>query len=506
MAAPSLSDRRVAIVSSSAPYPASPPYDPPEHYPERTDRASERLDPTNRVYPAVRRLLRDLELDAERFGTPSWNPLGTLIDPGARVLLKPNWVLHQHLSGRDPFAVVTHTAVIRAVLDYVLIALDGRGRVLVADAPQANADWARLLEVTSIAETIDDVRRRTSCAVELLDLRRLTVTQRHGLTVARRYTDAETVLVDLGQRSALAPLGDTLINLCGSDYDRRATVGGHRHGHRYAAARPVLEAEVLISLPKLKVHKKTGVSINLKNMVGINADKNFIPHYRVGDARSGGDEFPDEESRLGRARDRVARLAIDNLLGRVDRVAAPVLSELLGLLHRKSRRSHALDASDAGYNQAVIKLFYRRFLGKAIRAGNWAGNDTLWRAIIDLNRIALYARVDGTLGDLPARRYLTIVDGVVGGEGEGPMDPDAVDSGVLIGGFNPVLVDIACTRLIGLDPSRIPLLTEALAACAPRLAPPASEPDVVSEPTVQVSPFRPPSGWPHLATATRVPA
>ena len=49
---------------------------------------------------AVRRLLQEAKLDAVRYGTPAWNPLGDLIDSGNKVLLKPNWVLDKNLSSR----------------------------------------------------------------------------------------------------------------------------------------------------------------------------------------------------------------------------------------------------------------------------------------------------------------------------------------------------------------------------------------------------------------------
>ena len=262
----------------------------------------------------------------------------------------------------------------------------------------------------------------------------------------------------------------------------------------------MLEADVLISIPKLKVHKKTGVSLNLKNMVGINADKNFIPHYRVGDARSGGDEFPEEHRRLGRMRDRMARGAIDLLLGRLDRVTAPVLALAVGAWHQGATGRAPGDPSDAGYNQSVIRHVYRRLLGKSVRAGNWSGNDTLWRAVLDLNRIALYATASGSLLGTPARRYFSVIDGVVGGEREGPMDPDPVAAGVLLGGFNPVAVDETAVRLMGFDPARIPLLREARAAGSRPLAPSAAA-VVSAEAEAQVRPFVPPSGWPEIALA-----
>lgn len=490
-------DPRVAVARAAGPYPLLPPFSPPERYPEFPHPENEEWDGDNRVYPAIRRLFRGLGLDAARYGTSAWNPLGNLVRPGDRVLLKPNYILHQHLSGRDPFAVVTHSAVVRAVIDYVHIALRGVGGITVADAPQANAEWAGILKVTRIDEVLAELKRRHGLEVTLLDLRELRVRQRHGLTVARETTSARSMVMDLGSRSALAGLGGSVRNLCGSDYDRRATVAGHHGGHRYAAALPVLECDVLISLAKLKVHKKTGVSLSLKNMVGINANKNFIPHYRVGDARSGGDEFPEEKSALGRARDRVARCLIDNLLGRVDRLAAPVIARLLGAFYRRAAGAPALDASDAGYNQAVIRLFYQRLLKKPVRAGNWAGNDTLWRAILDLNHIALYGNARGELLDRPARRYLALIDGVVAGEGEGPMDPDPVAAGLLFAGFNPVLTDIVATRFMGLDAGAIPLLQHALEDNL--LAPPGVDPVIVADPGVEPDRgFRPPAGWPLM--------
>jgi uncharacterized protein (DUF362 family) len=481
---------------------ASPPVRPPEFpYP-----ADEPWDSTNTVYPAVREALRLLELDARRYGSPDWNPLRSLVSPGDRVLIKPNYVLHQHLRGLDPFSVITHTSVIRTLIDYVVKALDGRGRIVVADAPQANADWNRLLAVTGIERCLTQLRSLHGVQVELLDLRKLRVVQRHGITVARTLTEAPVQVVEMGESSALAPLGRGLTRLCGSDYDRHRTVAHHRQGHRYAVARDLLQSDVLISVPKLKVHKKTGVSVGLKNLVGINTDKNHIPHYRVGDPRSGGDEFPDEPLAVARLRDRCARLAIDTLLGRLDRVAAPLLSRLLGLWSRRAGPETPLDATDAGYNSAVIRFFYRSLLGKPVRAGNWSGNDTLWRAIVDLNRIAAFADADGRLLERTARRQLVVADGIVAGEGEGPMDPDPRPAGVVLAGFNPLAVDTAAARLMGLDPKAIPLLNAALVhRCLGWHGTPVIRSNHPAwnggvEPGSELG-FRPPSGWPELRRA-----
>ncbi len=42
-----------------------------------------------------------------------------------------------------------------------------------------------------------------------------------------------------------------------------------------------LVADVFINLPKLKTHKKCGLTVNLKSLVGINANKNLAAALRV---------------------------------------------------------------------------------------------------------------------------------------------------------------------------------------------------------------------------------
>src|SRR5690606_12091736 len=97
-----------------------------------------------------------------------------------------------------------------------------------------------------------------------------------------------------------------------------------------------------------------------------------------------------------------------------------------------------------------------------IRSGNWHGNDTTWRMCLDLNRILLYADADGRWHETPARRFFSLVDGVIAGEGNGPLDPTPKPVGVIVAGFNPVAVDMTCARLMGFDYRKIPLLRRAI--------------------------------------------
>src|SRR5574340_1263944 len=55
-----------------------------------------------------------------------------------------------------------------------------------------------------------------------------------------------------------------------------------RGRHCYLVARDVIDAGLIISLPKLKTHKKACGTGALKNLVGSNGNKEYLPHYRIG--------------------------------------------------------------------------------------------------------------------------------------------------------------------------------------------------------------------------------
>ena len=127
-------------------------FNPPEQYPEHPFKET---DPENQIYPAVRESLRLLGMDSKNYGTKNWNPLGELISPGDRVVIKPNLVLHKsRLEGGDLFSVIVHPSVLRPIIDYVYVALKGRGRITVADSPLQTADFEKLLDVSRLSDMI----------------------------------------------------------------------------------------------------------------------------------------------------------------------------------------------------------------------------------------------------------------------------------------------------------------------------------------------------------------
>jgi hypothetical protein len=82
---------------------------------------------------------------------------------------------------------------------------------------------------------------------------------------------------------------------------------------------------------------------------------------------------------------------------------------------------------------------------------------------LDLAKILPYARPDGSLADAPRTGYLSVIDGIVGGEGNGPMAADARPAGLIVAGANPAAVDWVAARLMGFDPARLKIIDQAFA-------------------------------------------
>ena len=124
----------------NAVYPLDPPFHPSEQFPELVLSG---VDKSNLVYDSVRQLFRLLKYDEDKFETAEWNPLGWLVRPGQTVLIKPNMVRQEKLDNSGEWVqVITHGSVVRAVIDFVYIALKGRGRIQVADLRRAIRIWS----------------------------------------------------------------------------------------------------------------------------------------------------------------------------------------------------------------------------------------------------------------------------------------------------------------------------------------------------------------------------
>ena len=88
----------------------------------------------------------------------------------------------------------------------------------------------------------------------------------------------------------------------------------------------------------------------------------------------------------------------------------------------------------------------------------WYGNDTTWSMVLDLNKIAIYGKADGTLSDKPQRQIYSITDAIIGGQGNGPLNPVPLPLGFLGFSNSSPLNDLCFSSLMGFDFKKLPLI------------------------------------------------
>lgn len=383
------------------------------------------------------------ELLAGVLGSDAGDPLGGFVEEGNTVLIKPNMIRESHLLNESWEQVVTHGTVIGAVVDLCHRALKGTGRIVIGDGPQNDADFDAIRGVLGLDQLRDHYQRELGYTVDIYDFRvEKWVRGADGVTTEKIALEGDPhgfVEFDLADRSEFVEERDYY----GADADFRETQQYHSGGaNKYLLSKTPLEADVFINLPKLKTHKKTGVTLSLKNLVGVHGHRNYLPHHVMGTPRRGGDEYPD----------------------------ASFFNEVQGFATRALKQVLTRQGGKGGpFIRAIKNLGYKVFgsTDEVVRSGNWHGNDTTWRMVLDLNKLLFYGDLRGALSDtMNARKYLTIVDGVIGGEGNGPLAPDPRPFGLLIGGINPVAVDCVCATLMGFDIGKIPKLRNAFSMTA----------------------------------------
>jgi len=425
-----------------------PPFGPDADYPE-LDGVPDR-DPANFAFREFRSFLKLLGWDSGNHGSARWNPLGWLIRPGQTVLLKPNLVVSEHPGG-DAFIRYTNTdgVLVRCVAEYVAKALAGRGTIVIGDSPIKETDFAKATAVTGVAAVAEALRGHPGLTVEMVDFRDF-VSRRDEVAMvggrtqvgdARGYTE-----YDLGPHSELEEVSEQSARFrsTAAYYENRMPETHAPGRHRYSVANSVLDADVFINLPKLKTHCKAGMTVALKNLVGICNEKRWLPHHRQGSPQQGGDEYSERTALGVKLVERLKDFFVQNPVGKL-------IYPRIMLANKLGKRLFGIDMIRSIRNSDPYQN------------GGWYGNDTVWRMVLDLNKILLYGQRDGTLAAVPTRRMITFVDGLWAGDAEGPLRPSPKEAGVIMVGVDSLLLDIVAATLMGFDYSKIKLLSRALA-------------------------------------------
>lgn len=350
---------------------------------------------------------------------------------GKRILLKPNWVTHNR-KPIDELCLRTHDSFILASLEVILE--NKPASIVIGDAPIQGCNWEKMLS-KDFYVSVDELSKKHSIPIIIKDFRRVTFNPELNNPVKERNPLSDYVIFDLGENSFLEPISSEKNIFRVTSYDPDRLGESHRKGvHKYCITKELFEADIVISLPKVKTHQKAGITAALKNLVGINGDKDFLPHHRVGGVGFGGDCYPGKSILR-----RFSEYALDNA-------------------NRKQGKR-------AYWYWFYLSLFLWRISNpKNVHqiAAGWYGNDTTWRMVMDLNRVTVYGKKDGSLSDKPQRLIFSLCDGIIGGQGDGPLNPTPLPLGIVCFSNDSNLTDICLAYLIRFDIDKIPLIRNAL--------------------------------------------
>jgi hypothetical protein len=150
-------------------------------------------------------------------------------------------------------------------------------------------------------------------------------------------------------------------------YDHNLMIAHHnKQKHEYLITNRVFEADLIINLPKLKTHIKAGLTGALKNLIGINGHKEFLPHHIKGSYLEGGDNYMNPSF--------------------FKRIYENFDEKVWSKIQKNSKFINKI-------NFQILRIFWWLwyiFSKDKIFAGSWSGNDTVWRTTLDLNHILYF--------------------------------------------------------------------------------------------------------------------
>lgn len=389
----------------------------------------------NHVFQMVSDAFYLLGLDKENYGTKLWNPLGEYVNPGDRVLIKPNLVMHNNPSGDGGECLYTQPSVLNAVIEYVITALKGSGSIIVGDAPMQMCHFDVLVEESGLKFLVDEYRRK-GIDIRICDFRNTISNTVNGIVIEKKVIQNESIVVDLGKHSSFSGLSQERIqNMRVTNYDPGILQEHHTmEKHEYMIAKEVLDADVVINMPKPKTHRKAGITGALKNLVGMNCCKEYLPHHTRQNRKVHGDDFYHKSLWL--------RLADDYL----DKKC-------------KAEKCHCYKkAMFFRYVGGVCQRIGKKITHEKYSEGSWYGNDTIWRTIMDMNKLLQYSDKNGIICNERQRKIFHIGDMIVSGEKDGPICPSRKEAGIIIAGEDPCSFDEVVAALMGFDGKMIPTI------------------------------------------------
>jgi len=69
---------------------------------------------------------------------------------------------------------------------------------------------------------------------------------------------------------------------------------------------------------------------------------------------------------------------------------------------------------------------------------------------------------NGKMQNTEQRRFYSVIDGIIAGENEGPLNPNTISTGIIIMGCNLFLTDLIAIKLMGFNFQKMRLMKNAL--------------------------------------------
>ena len=365
-----------------------------------------------KIYREFRNLLIEMNLDKKNINSSKWNPFKDFIKKGNTVIIKPNLVKHINVceEGTED-SLITNFSLIRPVIDYTILALEGTGRIIVGDAPVQECEFIEVIKLNNLINGIKEYNKN-GYKVELIDFRK------------NNNLDLKCIEVSLNEDSSLSEVDKYANKYAITNYNLKYMHEHHHDGvHQYLIPQDVLSADVIINMPKPKTHRKAGITACMKNFVGINAKKEYLPHHRNGSIHNHGDEYPENN-------------IIKNLQSKIKNYS---------YMHNK-----LINLTNSALHHMLKKINKNSYF-----EGSWYGNDTIWRTILDINKVILYADKQGKLTNKRQRTIFNIADMIISGEKEGPLIPSDKKVGLIITSFNQLNMDKTICKIMGYPPYKI---------------------------------------------------
>ena len=399
---------------------------------------SELSEEYNNAYELLRNAFILGGYDKEKTGTKYWNPLRNIVHPGDTVLIKPNLVMDCNRTGDGVECLFTQPGLIAAVVDYIIIAFQNKkGEIIIGDAPMQECNFEKLVQESGLDRLVDFYKNK-GYKIKLVDFRGLKSTVIRGMHHQEIIENPNGTIINLGGDSEFSQCEeDKLKRLRITNYDCDLLWKHHNNKgkHEYYISNYLLSADVVFNMPKPKTHRKAGITGALKNMVGVNVRKEFLPHHTMGakDIKKG-DEYKKKD----------------------------MLKAISSFF--KDKQNQALSNKKNVYAYLLKNLsrifFYtdKLFCADHFSQGSWYGNETISKTICDLNKILLYADKNGIMHSQKQRKIFIVADMIVSGEKEGPVFPSPKNVGIVGIGENSTMFDECLASIMGVLPTNIPTI------------------------------------------------